>query len=417
MTEPMTPSLTSPVKSGVRVCDGPLTTHIAAYRAKLESLGYTPAWVLYHLRFFAKLDLWLKRRKQCARWLNEEKVRQFLNQLRNNRPAGYRGARTGLRLLLNFLRDIGLVAPKSKPIACTPSKRLADQYRAYLKAERGLDGATISNYSRHVDRLLNEHFGTGPVKLRALSASHITAFVRRHATRGGLGLAAQMVTGLRSFFRFARFQGFITSDLATVVPAIPTWQGSGTPKHLSREEVQRVLVSCEQSTMRGKRDYAILLLLARLGLRAGEIVALQLDDIDWGDAQLTVRSKKGDGWARLPLPIDVGRALAYYLRVRPPSRYRNVFVRGYAPYTPFVASGPVSVLVRKAIERAEIKSVRTGAHVFRHALATEMLRRGASLDEIGQVLRHRHPDTTAIYAKVDLKALRGLALPWPGGAQ
>lgn len=169
----MTPSLTSPVKSGVRVCDGPLTTHIAAYRAKLESLGYTPAWVLYHLRFFAKLDLWLKRRKQCARWLNEEKVRQFLNQLRNNRPAGYRGARTGLRLLLNFLRDIGLVAPKSKPIACTPSKRLADQYRAYLKAERGLDGATISNYSRHVDRLLNEHFGTGPVKLRALSASHI----------------------------------------------------------------------------------------------------------------------------------------------------------------------------------------------------------------------------------------------------
>ena len=161
----------------------------------------------------------------------------------------------------------------------------------------------------------------------------------------------------------------------------------------------------------------ILLLLARLGLRAGEIVALQLDDVDWVNAQLTVRSKKGDGWARLPLPIDVGRALARYLKVRPPSPYRNVFVRGYAPYTPFVASGPISVLARKAIERADVKSARTGAHVFRHSLATEMLRRGASLDEIGRVLRHRHPDSTAIYAKVDLNALRGLALPWPGGAR
>ena len=226
-----------------------------------------------------------------------------------------------------------------------------------------------------------------------------------------------MVTGLRSFFRFAQLQGLIALDLAAVVPAVPTWERAGPPKHLSTKEVQRVLTACERSTVRGKRDYAILILLARLGLRAGEIVALQLDDIDWVNAQLTVRSKKGDGWARLPIPIDVGRTLARYLRVRPPSPYRNVFVRGYAPYTPFVASAPVSVLVRKAIERADVKSARTGAHVFRHSLATEMLRRGASLDEIGRVLRHRHPDTTAIYAKVDLKALRSLALPWPGGAQ
>ena len=146
-------------------------------------------------------------------------------------------------------------------------------------------------------------------------------------------------------------------------------------------------------------------------------VTLQLDDIDWVNGQFAVRSKKGDGWARLPLPVDVGRALARYLKVRPPSACRNVFVRGYAPFTPFSASGPVSVLVRKAIETAKVKSARTGAHVFRHSLATEMLRRGASLDEIGRVLRHKDPDSTAIYAKVDLNALRKLALPWPGGAQ
>lgn len=345
------------------------------------------------------------------------KVDLFLERLRKTYPGVCRGAPSALRLLLGFLRDIGVVAPKSRPIASSPSQRLADRYRAFLKEERGLDRATVYNYSRHIDRFLTEHFGTGPVGLRALGTSHITTFVRKHAPRGGLGLAAQMVTGLRSFFRFAQLQGLIGSDLAAVVPAVPTWEGAGPPKHLSRKEVQRVLTACERSTVRGKRDYAILLLLARLGLRAGEIVALQLDDIDWVNAQLTVRSKKGDGWARLPLPIDVGRALARYLQARPPSSYRNVFVRGYAPYTPFMVSGPVSVLVRKAIENADVKSARTGAHVFRHSLATEMLRRGASLDEIGRVLRHRHPDTTAIYAKVDLKALRSLALPWPGGAQ
>ncbi len=159
----MTPSLTSPVKSGVRVCSGPLIAHIASYRAKLERLGYVPAQVVYHLRFFAKLDLWLLRRKQRLWWLNEKKVGQFLTQLRHKRPAGYRGARSGLRLLLGFLRDIGVVAPKSEPIASSPSQRLADRYRAFLKEERGLDHATIYNYSRHIDQLLTEQFGTGPV--------------------------------------------------------------------------------------------------------------------------------------------------------------------------------------------------------------------------------------------------------------
>jgi integrase len=158
-------------------------------------------------------------------------------------------------------------------------------------------------------------------------------------------------------------------------------------------------------------------MLARLGLRAGEVVALQLDDIDWANAELAIRSKKGAGWARLPLPVDVGQALARYLSVRPHSAYRNVFLRSHAPYTPFVASGPVSVLVRTALERAGVKSSRTGAHVFRHTLATEMLRRGASLTEIGRVLRHRDPNSTVIYAKVDVGALRELALPWPGGAR
>ncbi|MBV8414023.1 MAG: tyrosine-type recombinase/integrase [Verrucomicrobia bacterium] len=376
-----------------------------------------PTQVLYHLRLFAKLDLWLLTRKQRLWELNEKKVDKFLKRLRAKHPTVCHGAPTASRLLLTVLRDIGVVAPKREPVATTPAERLANQYRVFLKQERGLDCATIYNYSRHVDRFLAEQFGGGRINLRALSVSDIGAFVRRHAPRHGRGWAAQMVTGLRSFFRFAQLQGVVESDLAALVPSVPSWEMSGPPKHLQSEAVQRVLSACDRSTVKGKRDYAILLLLARLGLRAGEIVALQLDDIDWANGELVVRSKKGDGWARLPLPMDVGRALERYLMVRPPSPYRNVFVRGYAPYTPFVASGPVSVLVRKAIERAGVKSVRTGAHIFRHSLATEMLRRGASLAEIGRVLRHRDPDSTAIYARVDLEALRELALPWPGGAR
>jgi site-specific recombinase XerD len=401
----------------VRICGGPLSPHIASYRAKLEGLGYMPAQVLYHLRFFAKLDLWLLTRKQRLWQLNEKNVDKFLKRLRAKHPTVCHGAATASRLLLTALRDIGVVAPKREPVATSPAKHLANQYRVFLKKERGLDCATIYNYSRHVDRFLAEQFGSGRINLRALGILDIGAFVRRQAPRHGRGWAAQMVTGLRSFFRFARLQGVIESDLAALVPSVPSWEMSGPPKHLRSEAVQRVLSACDRSTVNGKRDYVILLLLARLGLRAGEIVALQLDDIDWANGDLVVRSKKGDGWARLPLPMDVGRALERYLMVRPPTPYRNVFVRGYAPFTPFVASGPVSVLVRKAIERAGVKSARTGAHIFRHSLATEMLRRGASLAEIGHVLRHRDPDSTAIYARVDLEALRELALPWPGGAR
>jgi integrase len=214
------------------------------------------------------------------------------------------------------------------------------------------------------------------------------------------------------------YRGHITSDLAHAVPVVAHWRMTDLPKHLPTEAVQKVLASCDQTSAVGRRNYAILLLLARLGLRGGEIIALQLEDIDWENAQLTVRSKKGRGWARLPLPKDVGKAIARYLQVdRPHCSCRNVFVRMVAPYERLSNSPVISVLVRNALKDAGVESVRKGAHLFRHSLATEMLRQGASLDEIGQVLRHKDPDTTAIYAKVDLDALRRLAVAWPGGVQ
>jgi integrase len=271
------------VKCGVRICGGPLSLHIALYRTKLEGLGYTPALVLYHLRLFAKLDLWLLGRNERLWWLNEKKVDRFLGRLRAKHSRICRGAPSALRLLLTVLRDIGVVAPKRELVATGLAQRLANQYRVYLSEERGLDRATIYNYSRHVDRFLAEQFGSRPVNLRAIGASDIGTFVRRHAPRHGRGWAAQMVTGLRSFFRFAQLRGVIKSDLAALVPSVPSWEMSGPPKHLPTQAVRRVLSvsACNRSTVKGKRDYAILLLLARLGLRAGEIVALQLDDIGW----------------------------------------------------------------------------------------------------------------------------------------
>jgi hypothetical protein len=250
----------------VRISGGPLSSHIALYRAKLEGLGYRPAQVLYHLRFFAKLDLWLLRRKQRLWWLNEKKVDKFLERLRAKHPTVCHGAASALRLLLAVLRDIGVVVPKGEAVATSPAERLANEYRVFLKEERGLDCATIYNYSRHIDRFLAEQFGSGRVNLRALGVSEIGGFVRRHAPRHRRGWAAQMVTALRSFFRFAQLRGVIKSDLAALVPSVPSWEMSGPPKHLRSEAVQRVLSACDRSTVKGKRDYAILLLLARLGL-------------------------------------------------------------------------------------------------------------------------------------------------------
>jgi site-specific recombinase XerD len=394
-----------------------LCVHMETYRVRAEQWGYKPHMVRFRLRHIAKLDLWLVRQKISLTELNEETIAAFLAELRRRQPRNVRGARMTLRQLLRVLRERGVVPLRVEPTAACPALRLANEYRCFAKEQRGLVAATVYNYARHVDRFLLEHFGHGPVVLGQLQGRDITTFIRLAGARFSRGKTAQIITGMRSFLRFARYRDYINTDLAVSVPAVANWALAGLPKHLPRGAVQKVLRAVDRSSVRGKRNYAILQLLARLGLRAGEIVAMQLEDIDWTNAEITVRSKKGPGWARLPLSAVVGRAIAGYLRVRPASSHRNLFVRDYAPYSPFVAAGPVSVLVRQAIEKAGVRSARTGAHVFRHTLATELLRNGASLDEIGRVLRHRDPDSTAIYAKVDIAALRELALAWPGGVR
>jgi site-specific recombinase XerD len=393
---------------------GPLCRHIQSYIAHVHEQGYKLKTIRYHLRLMANFNRWLVRTGRGLRDLNEATIEAFLRRLLGQRtwPAGERPA---LLRMLCILRETR-ATPQAKAVQLTPAQALAAQYRQYLTKERGCSDWTVENYSRHIDRFRAQRFGAGPVRFERLRAQHAIAFVQREAGRHGRGYILQVVTGLRSFLRFLRYRGDITTDLAAAVPSVANWQKSHLPKHLPADAVQTVLDGCDLTTAVGRRDYAILLLLARLGLRAGEVVTLQLEDIDWDNGQLTIRSKKGRGWARLPLPSDVGKAISRYLRLdRPRCSCRNVFVRMVAPYRRISDSSVISGLTRNALQRAGVESVRNGAHLFRHSLATAMLRQGASLDEIGQVLRHKDADTTAIYAKVDLDALRRLAVSWPGG--
>jgi site-specific recombinase XerD len=222
---------------------------------------------------------------------------------------------------------------------------------------------------------------------------------------------------LRSFLQYGRFHGEIVLDLHTCVPTVANWSMAGIPKTISLAQVHSLLGHCDRQSATGRRDYAMLLLISRLGLRASEVVELTLDDIDWTEGVIRIRgpAQRVDC---LPLPADVGAALVNYLRHgRPACASRNVFIRSRAPHRALLGPSAVSCIVFRGLRRAGIDSPTKGAHLLRHSLATQMLGGGASLSEIAKILRHRNPQTTTIYAKVDLVSLHTLALPWPGGVQ
>jgi len=302
-------------------------------------------------------------------------------------------------------------------VAGNACSRIAAEFHSYLSEEIGRSPSTAKNYVPFADQFLMERFQKRTPVLSLLRASDVTGFVIRHAHQLSPVRAGIMVTALRSFFRYLLHRGAIATDLAGCVPAVPNWSLSTLPRFLPAPTVEKLLKRCNRKTAVGRRNHAILLLLARLGVRAGEVINLSLDDIDWASGQITIHGKGGRS-APLPLPADVGTALAAYLRRdRPPSASRRVFLRHRAPLTGFANPSTLSSIVRRALQQAGIESAHMGAHVLRHSLATSMLRNGGSLDEIGELLRHQSPNTTAIYAKVDVAALHTLALPWPGGAR
>jgi integrase/recombinase XerD len=308
-------------------------------------------------------------------------------------------------------------AEKIRRRRLSPVERCAQAFERYLREERILAKATIVNYVPFIRAFLKDRFGNGPVRLSRVCARDVVRYVQRQASRLHLKRAKLLTTALRSFLHYARYRGDIRLDLAAAVPRVANWSMSSIPRAISPDQVRRLLAHINRRTALGRRDYAILLLLARLGLRSREVAFLDLDDIDWKGGSVSVHGKGGRR-TQLPLPAEVGEAIVAYLRYgRPRSTSRRVFLRARAPIRGFLGPCAVGSIVRHALLRAGIDAPTTGAHQFRHGLATEMLSHGASLAEIGELLAHRSPETTKIYTKVDLNALRTLALPWPGGGR
>ena len=396
-----------------RLHAGPLGVYIEAYVALLQEQGYSRQSARVHLQVLADFSRWLQRRELSANDIDASTLQRYL-RCRSRFVDQHRGASSALNKLLGMLRDRGIANHHMAPGAIGPLDCAKENFEQYLSQERGLSAAILHTYLPVVDQFLWERFGRGSIRFSELRATDLTGFIQRHVHDHSPRTAQHMVAALRAFLRHLRLRGDITTDLAVCVPTVANWSYSTLPKFLQPGQVQQVLARCDRRTSVGRRNYAILLLLARLGLRAGEVVAMTLDDIDWKEGRLTVRGKGGQ-WADMPLAAEVGKAIAAYLRRgRPRCASRRLFIRELAPRVGFANSSTISTLVKRALAHAGVGSLHTGAHVFRHTLATEMLRHGASLGEVGQLLRHQHPDTTQIYAKVDLSALRQLALPWPG---
>jgi site-specific recombinase XerD len=286
-----------------------------------------------------------------------------------------------------------------------------------LTQERGCAASTVQAYQRVAHAFVTDLAQRGISRPQRWQPQHVLAFVHRHLRVHGRANAHALTTALRCFLRFVQARDALRWDLAAVVPRVPVWSLARLPTTLPADGIATVLAHCDRTTALGQRDYALLLLAARLGLRSSEICRLRLDDLDWIEGSLSVRESKSDQAAILPLSAEVGRALAAYLqRARPPCQCREVFVRERAPRVGLQRQA-IYERTRAAFARAGFTGVRQGAHTLRHTLATDLLRQGATLDEIAEILRHRDPSTTAIYAKVDTAALRTVALPWPGGAR
>jgi site-specific recombinase XerD len=398
--------------SGTRRKPGSLGPFVEGYRGRLLELGYTPETVRGMLRVLGQLGRWMASGGVEPGQIDDAAIEAFLA---GRRACGRQVPTAGeLRPLLRYLREVGVVAADERPQELTPLEELLAEYQAWLVADRGLAAATVLRYETLARRFLAERVtADDALGVADLTGGEVSAFLVRECARLALGSAKGRVAELRSLLRFLYLRGLTATTLAEAVPPVAGWRETGIPQTIARGEVERLLAGCDRSRLDGVRDFAILILLARLGLRSVEVARLGLDDLDWRAGELVVRGK-ARRQDRLPLPSDVGEALAAYLSRRGRHDSRRVFLTLRAPTRP-IRPDLVGDVVQRGCKRAGVRHV--GAHRLRHALASELLREGASLIEISQVLRHRDLATTAIYAKIDLERLRQVAQPWPGAAR
>lgn len=376
---------------------GPLTRYVEGFAAELRARGYTELSLANQLRLMSHFSRWLQSKRFPVDRIDGAVVEEFL--CRRRRTYTHFTSERALRPLVVHLQLIGAMAPTV--VAAPQRSELLHEYERYVVDERGVTPPVQRQYLAVAEEFLRGR------KLSSLTARDVTRHVSAHLGVGGFSV---WLSALRSVLRFLFMASKTETNLVLAVPSTPRWSQRSLPQALEPDELARILATCDRRMAVGSRDYAALLLLSRLGLRAGEVAALQLEDIDWRAGELTIRGK-GKSLARLPLPVDIGEALVAWLRrARRSKSARSAFVSVRAPYGPLTAQA-IKAIAISAMRTAGID--RGGTHRLRHTAATQMLRRGASMTEIAQVLRHRHVNTTAIYAKVDHGSLRAIAKPWP----
>lgn len=397
--------------SRVRVT-GPLAMYVPGFGEKLAAEGYLRDSIAGQLRLVAHLSRWMAATGVDVGDLTPAARGAYLRERRTSGPVCLRSAKA-LDPLMSYLRSVGAVGRDAEPIAVGADRLLGD-YRAFLLGQRALTPETTAGYLHAVRPFIAARVDGEEVDLSEVAAADVISFVVSACPGRSRGSAKLIVSALRSLLGWLFVTGRLDRDLSAAVPSVAGWRLAGLPKGLEPGEVRRLLGAFDRRTTAGRRDFAMTLMMVRLGLRAGEVRCLGLDDIDWRAGELVIRGK-GPRVERLPLPTDVGEAVAAYLRRGRPrtAQGRTVFVRVHAPHGP-LSSGAVTDVVCRAARRAGLGLVH--AHVLRHTAATQMVRAGAALPEVGQVLRHRLLLTTAIYAKVDTDGLRVLARRWPGSA-
>ncbi len=385
------------------------------FSEELFKTGYAQLTAREHIRAAEHLMYWIDQNGMKIETLNDDVVKEFAAHLGRCKCATFghcqhQHLERGARLFLRYFQS-GCISTHRRIVTNSAAQDpvLLTAFCHWMRAQRGTSDATLYGYSIPIRQFLNRH-GEDPSKF---SARSLRDFVLQKSRQSGQDSAKKSAKALRMLLQFLIAEGKCVTGLESSIPVVAHWRLSSLPRYLQPEEVERVIASCDLVTSIGKRDYAILLLLARLGLRAGDVVRLRLDDINWKEAQVRVLGKGGRQTV-LPLTQEVGNAIAGYVKdARPPANADAVFIRSRAPFCSFANHRAVTDLVTLAMRRAGVRCRRGAAHVLRHSAATSMLRHGASLQEISTILRHRSIDTTRIYAKVDVNALREIAQPWP----
>jgi integrase len=383
-----------------------------AYHRRLLQQGYTPLTSVNLMRQAALLSRWAEARGLSAEDLVvPARIDEFVAWRRTMVVGRPTWSRPGLICLLEVLRESGLASSASDTNPTqSGTELLLTSFQRYLLSERALAAGTVRGYVDHARSFLN---GVPSGDLTSLTAAEVTASVLRKSTLGSVSSTQNFVAGLRAFLRFAFLEGLTTADLSEATLAVTGRRRSPLPRGITRATARALLDGCDRRTGIGRRDYAMIILMLRLGLRAGETARLRLDDIDWRAGELVVHGK-GAREDRLPLPADVGQALAAYLkRGRPRSECRELFLQARAPFTP-IASPTVRSTVRRVCRHAGIAEI--GAHRLRHTAACQMIAAQVPLVEIAGVLRHDSLQSTAIYARLDVTQLRQVAAPWPDGS-